>query len=122
MRYRTRCRKQRAVAAEDNDKIGSNMRQIFTLGGFAVRTELTCSAIRGNRVAMFAKPGGNLNSNLAQFRFPLLGDNGRFLHRNSVCSRNSLFPSIPRMGDSINSMFLPPNSSTFCRTFRTASC
>src|SRR5882724_7779972 len=121
-RYATCCREHRAIASQDNHEIGRDSGQLFPLCRFAVRTKFTGGCISSDGVAVIAKPACHLVDNPAQIRLALLGDDGCFLHQNSARNRNSRFPSIPRIGDSINSMFLPPSSSTFCRTLLTALC
>src|SRR4029077_15428667 len=111
--YLPRRGEQRAIAAQHDHKIRPRLDQVFPLHQLAFGTELTGHRVCCDRITMGAQPLGNLAYNRPQVRLAELGDDRRFLHQNSACKRNSLFPSMPRIGDSINSMCWLPSASTF---------
>src|SRR5215472_297134 len=84
-----------------------------------------------------AEPRKKIGQDARQLLLRRLGDDGDRLHvhlgkslavyrtacySNRACSRNSRFPSAPRIGESITSTSLPPSATTAFLTRSTAPC
>src|SRR5262249_23706140 len=106
--------------AQHNDKVGMPSRQVFPFHQLAFGTEFLNHGIYRDRVSVGAQPVCDLARHLAQVGLAVFGDDGSSFHQNSACRKNSRFPSMPKIGDSMTSTSRPPSPVTATATFATA--
>src|SRR4051812_24113519 len=108
-------RKQSTVAAENYSEFGIVRVQLFARGLFATGSICLGVWIDYDVVAVALKPVNYARNDFFQLWLVGLGNDGNSRHRsrmvqmNRECSRNSRFPSAPRIGESIESISEPPS-------------